>query len=151
MTNAQNGARIKAWAGPNVGSGIVKNITFENFFETAVQNPVIIDQVCSVPLFFYLSWTNALNCQCYMTNATVCAQFPSNTFIQDVLFKKWMSSHNKSWTVLTVLPVALPVPEVKLSSRLCRARLMGVAPTLSSRTLAFREIMFFFSKQYNAH
>lgn len=25
-----------------------------------------------------------------MTNATVCAQFPSNTFIQDVLFKKWM-------------------------------------------------------------
>lgn len=52
MTNAQNGARIKAWAGPNVGSGIVKNITFENFFETAVQNPVIIDQVCGVGLFF---------------------------------------------------------------------------------------------------
>jgi len=45
MTNAQNGARIKAWAGPNVGSGIVKNITFENFFETAVDNPVVIDQV----------------------------------------------------------------------------------------------------------
>ena len=44
MTNAQNGARIKAFAGPNVGSGIVKNITFENFYETAVDHPVIIDQ-----------------------------------------------------------------------------------------------------------
>lgn len=45
MSSAQNGARIKAWAGQNVGSGIVKNITFENFFETAVDNPVVIDQV----------------------------------------------------------------------------------------------------------
>ncbi|KAF8070387.1 glycoside hydrolase family 28 protein [Lyophyllum atratum] len=58
MSNAQNGARIKAWAGPNVGSGIVKNITFENFIES----------------------------KCYMTNATACAQFPSNTFIQDIWF-----------------------------------------------------------------
>lgn len=46
MSNAQNGARIKAWAGKNVGSGIVKNITFEGFVETNVDNPVIIDQVC---------------------------------------------------------------------------------------------------------
>ncbi|KAF9529744.1 glycoside hydrolase family 28 protein [Crepidotus variabilis] len=67
MSNAQNGARIKAWAGPNVGSGIVKNIRFENFIESAVQNPVVIDQ-------------------CYMTNATLCAQYPSNTYIEDVLF-----------------------------------------------------------------
>jgi galacturan 1,4-alpha-galacturonidase len=67
MTNAQNGARIKAWAGSNVGSGIVKNITFQNFIETAVGNPVIIDQ-------------------CYETSASACAQFPSNTFIQDVWF-----------------------------------------------------------------
>ena len=45
MTKGQNGARIKAFAGPNVGSGIVKNVTFENMFETAVDHPVIIDQV----------------------------------------------------------------------------------------------------------
>ncbi|KDR75607.1 hypothetical protein GALMADRAFT_140236 [Galerina marginata CBS 339.88] len=77
MTNAQNGARIKAWAGPNVGSGIVKNITFENFFETAVDNPVIIDQ-------------------CYMTNATACAQFPSNTFIQDIWFNNITGTGTKS-------------------------------------------------------
>lgn len=67
MSNAQNGARIKAWAGPGVGSGIVKNITFKNFIESNVDNPVVIDQ-------------------CYMTNATACAQFPSNTFIQDIFF-----------------------------------------------------------------
>ncbi|KAG5341509.1 hypothetical protein C0989_009870 [Termitomyces sp. Mn162] len=44
MSNAENGARIKAWAGPNVGSGIVENITFQNFIESEVDNPVIIDQ-----------------------------------------------------------------------------------------------------------
>lgn len=35
MSDAQNGARIKAWAGPNVGSGIVQNITFEYFTESS--------------------------------------------------------------------------------------------------------------------
>lgn len=45
MTKAQNGARIKAWAGPNVGSGIVKNVTFDGFVESSVDNPVVIDQV----------------------------------------------------------------------------------------------------------
>lgn len=45
MSNAQNGARIKAFAGSGVGSGIVKNITFENFVESAVDNPIVIDQV----------------------------------------------------------------------------------------------------------
>ncbi|KAJ7109082.1 pectin lyase fold/virulence factor [Mycena crocata] len=67
MSNAQNGARIKAWAGSGVGSGIVKNITFANFIESNVDNPVVIDQ-------------------CYMTSASACAQFPSNTFIQDIFF-----------------------------------------------------------------
>jgi len=47
MSKAQNGARIKAWAGPNVGGGIVKNVTFQNFAETDVDNPLIIDQVSS--------------------------------------------------------------------------------------------------------
>ena len=46
MSNAQNGARIKAFAGSGVGSGIVKNVTFAFFEETNVDNPVIIDQVC---------------------------------------------------------------------------------------------------------
>ncbi|KAI0352041.1 glycoside hydrolase family 28 protein [Trametes cingulata] len=67
MSNAQNGARIKAWAGKGVGSGIVKNITFEGFVETNVDNPIVIDQ-------------------CYMTSADDCAKYPSNTYIQDVWF-----------------------------------------------------------------
>ena len=69
MSNAQNGARIKAWAGKGVGSGIVKNITFEGFVESAVDNPVIIDQ-------------------CYETSASDCAKYPSNTYIQDIWFTK---------------------------------------------------------------
>jgi len=48
MSNAQNGARIKAWAGPNVGAGIVRNITFQDFVVDAVDNPVVIDQVGGV-------------------------------------------------------------------------------------------------------
>ncbi|KAJ7594964.1 glycoside hydrolase family 28 protein [Mycena floridula] len=67
MSNAQNGARIKAWAGANVGSGIVKNITFNNFVVNNVDSPLTVDS-------------------CYMTNATACTQFPSNTLIQDVFF-----------------------------------------------------------------
>uniref|UniRef100_A0A0W0FB86 galacturonan 1,4-alpha-galacturonidase n=1 Tax=Moniliophthora roreri TaxID=221103 RepID=A0A0W0FB86_MONRR len=67
IADAQNGARIKAWAGANVGSGIVRNITFTNFVLENVQNPVIIDQ-------------------CYKTDADACAANPSNTFIEDIYF-----------------------------------------------------------------
>ncbi len=49
MSNAQNGARIKAWAGSGVGSGIVKNITFTNFEVSKVDNPIVIDQVNRIP------------------------------------------------------------------------------------------------------
>ncbi|KII95596.1 glycoside hydrolase family 28 protein [Plicaturopsis crispa FD-325 SS-3] len=67
MTNAQNGARIKAFAGKGVGSGLVKNVTFADFFESNVDNPLIIDQ-------------------CYMTSATSCSEYPSNVYIQDIFF-----------------------------------------------------------------
>ncbi|KAK0451691.1 pectin lyase fold/virulence factor [Armillaria borealis] len=67
MSNAQNGARIKAWAGSGVGSGIVKNITFTNFEVSKVDNPIVIDQ-------------------CYMTSSSECSKFPSNTIIEDVWF-----------------------------------------------------------------
>jgi len=45
MTNAGNGARIKVWAGPNVGSGIVRNITYKNWIMSDVVLPLTIDQV----------------------------------------------------------------------------------------------------------
>ncbi|KAJ7863468.1 glycoside hydrolase family 28 protein [Mycena olivaceomarginata] len=67
MINSGNGARIKAWAGSGVGSGIVKNITFTDFVDSKVDLPITIDQ-------------------CYSTTAAACAQFPSNTLIQDVVF-----------------------------------------------------------------
>ena len=74
MSNAQNGARIKAWAGPDVGSGIVRNITFQNFLESEVDNPVVIDQVSFRPhILFSLSSREEenhayLNPQCYFTD-----------------------------------------------------------------------------------
>ncbi|KAJ7684569.1 pectin lyase fold/virulence factor [Mycena polygramma] len=82
MTNAENGARIKAWAGPNVGSGIVKNVTFDMFMESNVENPVVIDQV-------------------NMTNATACAAFPSNTFLQDIWFTN-ISGTSRGATVVNL-------------------------------------------------
>jgi hypothetical protein len=45
MYNALNGARIKAFAGPGVGSGIVKNISFNFFTEGNVDSPLVVDQV----------------------------------------------------------------------------------------------------------
>jgi galacturan 1,4-alpha-galacturonidase len=47
MINPGNGARIKAWAGSGVGSGIVKNITFANFVHSKVDLPITIDQCYS--------------------------------------------------------------------------------------------------------
>ncbi|KAJ8583841.1 pectin lyase-like protein [Rhizopogon salebrosus TDB-379] len=67
MYNAENGARIKAFAGPGVGSGIVKNVSFSFFTEGNVDSPLIIDQ-------------------CYETNATECAAYPSNVYIEDITF-----------------------------------------------------------------
>ncbi|CAK5284442.1 unnamed protein product [Mycena citricolor] len=82
MSNAQNGARIKAWAGAGVGSGIVKNITFSNFIESNVDHPIVIDQ-------------------CYMTSASDCTKNPSNVFIQDVFFNS-ISGTGSSATVATL-------------------------------------------------
>lgn len=59
MTNAQNGARIKAWAGPNVGGGIVRNVTFDGFIESKVNNPVVIDQVCMMSIYSAVSADSA--------------------------------------------------------------------------------------------
>jgi len=52
MTTGENRARIKVWAGANVGSGIVKDITFSNFNETKVDHPIVIDQVRVSPPSF---------------------------------------------------------------------------------------------------
>ncbi|SJL10302.1 related to Exopolygalacturonase [Armillaria ostoyae] len=76
MSNASNGARIKAWAGPNVGSGIVKNITFVDFEVSDVNNPIVIDQ-------------------CYFSEDE-CDEYPSNTYIQDVYFTNVYGTGSRS-------------------------------------------------------
>lgn len=66
MRNAQNGVRIKSWAGQNVGSGLVKNIRkftfinsreqstdkrltdYSNWQESNVDNPIIVDSCCTL-------------------------------------------------------------------------------------------------------
>ncbi|TDL23425.1 glycoside hydrolase family 28 protein [Rickenella mellea] len=76
ISNAENGARVKAWAGKNVGSGIVKNVTFSGFTQTNNANPVIIDQ-------------------CYETSASACSQYPSNTYINGVTFNGMVGTSSK--------------------------------------------------------
>ncbi|KAJ7766486.1 glycoside hydrolase family 28 protein [Mycena maculata] len=82
MSNAENGARIKAFGGPGVGSGVVQNITFTNFIESAVESPIVIDQ-------------------CYETTTANCSAFPSNVFISDVSFN-FISGTGTSGTVATL-------------------------------------------------
>lgn len=91
MSNAQNGARIKTWAGKGVGSGIVKNITFTGFVESNVDNPVVIDQVRSsyfIPLPSKV--LSGRDSQCYETSESDCAKYPSNTLIEDIWFDKYV-------------------------------------------------------------
>lgn len=43
LMHLQNGARLKGWAGPNVGYGYIKNITFKNFYNYNVDWPIVLD------------------------------------------------------------------------------------------------------------
>lgn len=42
MLNAQNGARLKSWAGPNVGYGYIKNVTFKDFYVYNTDWPIVL-------------------------------------------------------------------------------------------------------------
>lgn len=71
LLNGQNGARLKAWAGPNVGYGRISNITFQDFVIHNTDNPIVVDQ-------------------CYFNvNASTCAAYPSRVNITDVLFENF--------------------------------------------------------------
>ncbi|KAI5198363.1 glycoside hydrolase family 28 protein [Aureobasidium subglaciale EXF-2481] len=68
LLNGQNGARLKAWAGPQVGYGYISNITYENIYIENTDAPIVLDQ-------------------CYFNiNETTCAAYPSNVNITDVKF-----------------------------------------------------------------
>ncbi|GKT89524.1 glycoside hydrolase family 28 protein [Colletotrichum tofieldiae] len=91
MVNASNGARIKAWGGsPSAtstkggGTGLVQNITFEDFTMKNVDLPVVIDQ-------------------CYQTSADTCAQYPSGVRISDVHYIDITGTGGKASEVVTMV------------------------------------------------
>lgn len=64
----QNGARLKAWAGQNVGYGRINNITYRNIHIENTDKPLVLDQ-------------------CYFNiNATECAAHPSAVNITNIVF-----------------------------------------------------------------
>ena len=68
LLNGQNGARLKAWAGPNVGYGYMDNITYKDIHIENTDAPLVLDQ-------------------CYFNiNATTCASSPSKVNITNVKF-----------------------------------------------------------------
>jgi galacturan 1,4-alpha-galacturonidase len=68
LLNGQNGARLKAWAGPNVGYGYIDNITYKDIRIENTDKPVVLDQ-------------------CYFNvNETACAAYPSKVNITNITF-----------------------------------------------------------------
>ncbi|KAH7118554.1 pectin lyase fold/virulence factor [Dactylonectria estremocensis] len=71
LLNGQHGARLKTWAGPDVGYGFIDNVTFRNFWNANNDYSAYIDS-------------------CYFNiNSTVCAQYPSQMNITNVLFQNF--------------------------------------------------------------
>jgi galacturan 1,4-alpha-galacturonidase len=68
LLNGQNGARLKAWAGPDVGYGYIDNITYKNIHIENTDAPIVLDQ-------------------CYFDiDAETCAEYPSAVNITNVNF-----------------------------------------------------------------
>jgi len=68
LSNTQNGVRVKVFAGPGVGSGMVNRVTYENIVVENVDNPLIFDQ-------------------CYETSAAACAAVPSRVGLTNIFLK----------------------------------------------------------------
>ncbi|PYI07414.1 CobW domain protein, partial [Aspergillus sclerotiicarbonarius CBS 121057] len=86
LLNGQNGARLKAWAGQNVGYGRMNNITYKNIQIQNTDAPIVLDQ-------------------CYFdVNSTECAKYPSAVNITNVLFENvWGTSSGKDGKVVADL------------------------------------------------
>ncbi|THZ10982.1 glycoside hydrolase family 28 protein [Aureobasidium pullulans] len=74
LLNGQNGARLKAWAGPTAGYGYIDNVTYENVHIENTDAPIVLDQ-------------------CYFNiNETTCAAYPSNVNITNIKFINFTGS-----------------------------------------------------------
>jgi galacturan 1,4-alpha-galacturonidase len=68
LVNGQNGARLKAWAGKDVGYGYIRNITYEDIKVANTDAPLVLDQ-------------------CYINiKPDICAKYPSKVNISDINF-----------------------------------------------------------------
>ncbi|KAJ4421306.1 hypothetical protein N0V82_003816 [Gnomoniopsis sp. IMI 355080] len=71
MLNGQFGGRLKTWAGPNVGYGYIKNVTFRNIWSANTEYSAYLDS-------------------CYFNiNASECAAYPSAVNISDITFENF--------------------------------------------------------------
>ncbi|KAI6896728.1 glycoside hydrolase family 28 protein [Hortaea werneckii] len=71
MLHSSNGARVKTWAGEEVGYGYVRNITWKDFYVEDVDWPIVLDA-------------------CYFNiESEVCAQYPSQVNISDLTFENF--------------------------------------------------------------
>ncbi|KAJ5226584.1 Glycoside hydrolase family 28 [Penicillium citrinum] len=101
LLNGQNGARLKAWAGQNVGYGRINNITYRNIHIENTDAPVVLDQ-------------------CYFNvDAEECAAYPSAVNFTNIVFDNihgTSSGKNKKVVVdLTCSPNAV-CSNIKLSN-----------------------------------
>ncbi|KAB5513087.1 exo-polygalacturonase [Coniochaeta sp. 2T2.1] len=71
LLNGQHGARLKTWAGPDVGYGYINNVTFRNIWNANNEYSAFLDS-------------------CYFNiNETTCSAFPSQVNITNILFQNF--------------------------------------------------------------
>lgn len=71
MLNGQHGARLKTWAGEDVGYGFINNVTFRNFWNGNNEYTAFLDS-------------------CYFNiDSEECATYPSQVNITNVLFQNF--------------------------------------------------------------
>ncbi|KAJ5494828.1 Glycoside hydrolase family 28 [Penicillium fimorum] len=69
LLNGQNGVRLKAWAGENVGFGRINNVTYKNVHIENTDAPIVLDQ-------------------CYFdVDEATCAKYPSSVNFTNVTFE----------------------------------------------------------------
>ncbi|KAJ5622769.1 hypothetical protein N7490_011374 [Penicillium lividum] len=86
LLNGQTGARLKAWAGEDVGYGRINNITYRNIQIQNTDKPIVLDQ-------------------CYFNvNSTECLAYPSKVNITNIIFDNiWGTSSGSKGKVVVDL------------------------------------------------
>jgi hypothetical protein len=108
LYNARGGAYLKTWLsyqaglppnGGGNGTGLIKNLLFENFEVTNTSTPVLITQ-----------------CLSYFSPAPDCSQYPSNFPIQNVSWVNFTGTSSSNNTIQLKCSTKTPCKEIKLSN-----------------------------------